>query len=102
MKYEISKDKKVISCDVSGAMFICKSTGINFLRVFPALVGLTKKRGCVEFWPARKDRYRYWNIGQSFCKKIYYDKCPANQAWLVVPSGKDYDWYRVDHLIDFS
>ncbi len=99
MEYEISKDKKVITCDILGAVFIYRSTFQTEMRIFPASVGLRKGKGCVSFHAV----YGFWSrVEREHCKRVYYDTCPGSSAWLVVPQGKVWLWIQVDGEIDFS
>ncbi len=100
--FTISKNKKVVTCDIAGAKFISRDSYSRYPCIFTGKTGLIKKHGCVMFRGNRKSSYFGEIMCQEDCLARFYDKCPASQAWLVVPSGKDYDWYRVDHLIDFS
>ena len=93
--YTVSKDKKVVNCDILGAMFLSKNTGEMKIKGFPSIVGLIKIEGCVEFEPARAlNEDNGLMIYESECMDIYYAECPHEEAWLVVPAGKNWHWYR--------
>ncbi len=100
---------EVVECDTVGAMFIVKDSE-EFIFVWPAIWGLKKYEGCVMFGRGIDNGYLDAMDENPFCltlsengiKEVYYD-CPGKEeAWLVRPKGKDWEWERVDETITFS
>ena len=99
---KISRFGKVISCDIAGAKFVSRSTYDFSPRIHTGKAGLIKKPGCVMFRGNRGSSYYGRMISQAVCLSRFNDKCPGSSAWLVIPVGKDWHWYRVDSEIKFS
>jgi len=107
-KEEIAKD---LYDDTSGAVFIAlDSSGVG-AWVWPAIWGIRKYEGCVEFGRGF-DRQPFndgcdesiinW-MSDAECNVVYYRKKPkAGEAWLVKPLKDGYEWERVDKQIVFT
>lgn len=103
---------ETIKSEVAGAVYISRDSGGGGVWVSPALFGLRKWEGCVEFGSGYDndkfidgdDDYRL-HFSSDECKALYYDYPPlAGTAWLVTPhkNGVDYEWEQVDQLIEFT
>ena len=94
-----------------GAVFVTKDTGNDHSFVWPAILGLKKYRGCVEFGPATDDHPAHnssYDDGTSMklndkeCDNIYGEHPCCGDAWLVKPCGDEWLWEHVDTNIMFS
>lgn len=102
---KISKNGKAISSNIKGAKFVSRDTYSIRPQIRDGKTGLIKEHGCVVFRGNRQPFSRgYYGTAsdQAECLRRFYDKCPASSAWLVIPVGKDWHWYRVDSEIKFS
>lgn len=108
-----------IQSSISGAVFIHKDTkkfDRRCIYVTPAIIGIKKYSGCVEFGPADSSHTSRYHRKKGIkgrtiialtpkeCEKIYFDCPDKEQAWLVTPHGKaqGYLWTPVTDEIGFS
>jgi hypothetical protein len=103
----MSKKKTIVTSDVPGAVIIHRDTkhfDSRCVFVTPASVGIKVYSGCVEFGPGdscHTSRY-HRKTGQKNrsilmmtpkeCKTIYLDAPAKEEAWIVTPTAKGYDW----------
>ena len=102
--------KKSITDNTKGAVFVSWDTGKSGPMIWPAKYGITKYRGCIEYWMADKNAAelcgRKWRFGaserltQQDAQEEYGDCPEPEEAWLVKPDPGDpknfWLWERVD------
>ena len=92
-------------CDKPGAVFVARPTR-SAIITWPAVFGIQKHDGCVEFHFKSYRGYgsKLWSnssyhgtlMSDRDCLTAFYDCPEEEEAWLVTPKGKDWLWERVD------
>jgi hypothetical protein len=103
------EQKNVLYDETMGAVFVSRDSGRGFPMAWPAVLGLKKYAGCVEFGlggydsPEGDDANTALVLSDSECNKVFFDSPAAGEAWLVTPCDKNsYWWERVDECITLS
>ncbi len=93
--------------DTPGAVYVSLDSGNHNPYAWPAMRGIKKYKGCVQFGRGcddvcmdMADDSDCMCMYPKGCDEVYYDHPKAGEAWLVKPKGQD--WERVDDQIEFS
>ncbi len=95
--------------ETSGAVFVSRDSDDSYVRVWPAITGIKKYSGCVEFGTGLGDEPLaegdssdlFFAQAKHECERVYYDFPEQETAWLVKPGKKvgTYEWERVDEKL---
>ena len=97
--------------DTAGAVFASMDSDDCCVRVWPAMFGVKKYEGCVEFGQGNSDRphssssaddSESISLSIKECKLFLLDCPKEDTAWFVKPHKDSYEWERVDEQIGFS
>ena len=103
--------KKEIFSNKSDAWFVSRQTNSAFIKYWPAIMGITKWEGCVEFRSALRDTYAgslpdcqdAGDFIEHYCKQMFGDCPEAEEAYLVYPCGtKHWTWERIDTKLELQ
>ena len=93
-----------------GAMIVAADTQ-GRIGVWPAMHGLKKYEGCVEFADTKSGATYLGSmfanglavkLTEESCLNLYFDVPEEGTAWLVTPGKDGYSWIRIDEKIEFS
>lgn len=106
---EVKVIKKFFSDAIGGFIVVRNSDDDKGAAMWPAIYGVKKYHGCVEFgraidgcsWDDADDEATI-SMFKGECEAIFYDYPKIETAWLVTPAKDGYDWERIDDQIEFS